>query len=308
MPDMLIPRKSANHAACNGSSASSVGESPTPFGRASTLTPLFLLDASWTFINHGAFGATLRPMLSVRNSWSERMEAQPLRFLDREVLPLLVQVTREMALFVGCAPTDLTLHTNATTALNVLFKSFAFSPVDKVLRLNLAYGAVKKMVADTGATVVEVDIALPLRSRKQLLDAVVAVLDAPEHKGQWKLAVFDHIASNSAIVHPIEELTRICHARGVPILIDGAHSLGSVPLSLTASGVDYFVSNCHKWLCNPKGAAIMFVAPKWQRSIKPLIISHGTGAGFSSDFICKFAEDIAAVAIVAFSCVLLCTF
>ncbi len=128
------------------------------------------------------------------------MERQPLRFIDRELLPLLVHVTREMASLVGCKPTNLTLHTNATTALNVVARSFDFTPAEKVLRLNIACGAVKKILLHTGATVVEVDIPMPLRSRQVLLDAIAAALDSPEHKGQWQLAVFDHVSSSSAIL------------------------------------------------------------------------------------------------------------
>ena len=44
----------------------------------------FLIDFSkWTFINHGAFGAVLRPVMESAELWRRHCEAQPLRFLDR---------------------------------------------------------------------------------------------------------------------------------------------------------------------------------------------------------------------------------
>ncbi len=75
-----------------------------------------------------------------------------------------------------------------------------------------------------------------------------------------------------------------CH-RGITVLIDGAHALGLLPLNLAALNPDYFVSNCHKWLCGARGSAVLYVARHRQVGIKPLVVSHGSGCGFTSDFI-----------------------
>ena len=74
--------------------------------------------------------------------------------------------------------------------------------------------------------------------------------------------------------------------RGISVLIDGAHALGQLDLNLSSLGdVDYYVSNAHKWLSAPKGSAFMYVHKKHQASTKPLVISHGYGSGFNSQFI-----------------------
>lgn len=49
------------------------------FGR-NLLLRLFFIDGAWTFLNHGAFGATLKLLLHIRNDWSAYAERQPLRF------------------------------------------------------------------------------------------------------------------------------------------------------------------------------------------------------------------------------------
>ena len=51
---------------------------------------------------------------------------------------------------------------------------------------------------------------------------------------------------------PVEEIVKLCHSKGVPVLIDGAHALGSLPLNLTGLEADYYVANAHKWLACPK--------------------------------------------------------
>ena len=73
--------------------------------------------------------------------------------------------------------------------------------------------------------------------------------------------------------------------RNVKVIIDGAHGLGSLPLDIHSLDPDYYVSNGHKWFCCPKGAAFMYVRKELQPDTHSLIISHGFGSGFNSEFI-----------------------
>ena len=99
------------------------------------------------------------------------------------------------------------------------------------------------------------------------------------------LAVFDAVTSNSAVTLPLERIIQLCKLRGVPVLVDGAHALGQLPLDIGALGADYFVTNCHKWLGGARGSALLWVARARQAGVRPLVVSHGSGSGFSSDFI-----------------------
>jgi hypothetical protein len=69
-------------------------------------------------------------------------EKQPLRFIDRYVLPALCYVTRELASFVKCPAWELALVFNATTALNAVMHSVELQPGDSVFVLDTAYGMI----------------------------------------------------------------------------------------------------------------------------------------------------------------------
>jgi isopenicillin-N epimerase len=77
--------------------------------------------------------------------------------------------------------------------------------------------------------------------------------------------IVDHITSGTALVLPIDEIIAVCKekyknicnnveeiSRNVPVFIDGAHAVGQIALDLNKSNPDFYVSNCHKWLCAPK--------------------------------------------------------
>lgn len=55
-------------------------------------------------------------------------------------------------------------------------------------------------------------------------------------------------------------------------------------MDLTAIGADWYVGNCHKWLCAPKGCGFLYATPAAQADLHPGTISHGYGQGFLAEF------------------------
>jgi isopenicillin-N epimerase len=92
--------------------------------------------------------------------------------------------------------------------------------------------------------------------------------------------VIDHITSSSGMILPLARIVAACHARGVPVLVDGAHGPGQVGLDLAALGADWYVGNCHKWLMSAKGCGFLWARRDRQAGIHPAVISHGYGQGF----------------------------
>ena len=86
----------------------------------------------WTFINHGAFGATAEPIIRESNAWRNLCESQPLRFFDRHLLPLSVYSVRRMAEFINCPAKELVPLQNVTSGINSVLNSLELLPMDEV--------------------------------------------------------------------------------------------------------------------------------------------------------------------------------
>lgn len=243
----------------------------------------WLLDPDFLTVNHGSFGATPRRVLAAQDEWRRRMEAQPTRFMVRDLPGLLRRTANELAAFVGAAGEDLVFVENATTGCNAVLRSLTLGPGDEVVVLSHGYGAVVKTVryvtALAGARVVEAELAFPRPGADEIVAALSSVLGS-----RTRLAVLDHITSHSALLLPIARMVAACSAAGVPVLVDGAHGPGQVPLDLPSIGADWYVGNCHKWLMAPKGAGFLWAAPGRQVDLHPGTISHGYGQGYLAEF------------------------
>ncbi len=202
------------------------------------------------------------------------MEADPVQFLWRRLDALLEPSRRVLARFVGANPEDLAFVTNATTGVNAVVRSLPWRPGDELLTTNLDYNACRNVLAETArryrARVVVAPIPFPLRSAD---DIVAAVLEAVTPR--TRLAMLDHVTSDTALVLPIARLIRELDHRGVDTLVDGAHAPGMLPLDLARLRPAYYTGNLHKWVAAPKGAAFLWVRADRQARVLPPVISHG---------------------------------
>jgi isopenicillin-N epimerase len=224
----------------------------------------FCLDPDWLTLNHGSFGATPRAVIAAQQGWRDRLEAQPTRFMTMELPGALRSAASQLAGFLGADAEGLGFIENATAGCNAVLRSLRFTPDEEVVVLSHGYAAVQKAAAHiaggAGARLIEVPIPFPRPDTAGLIAALEAALTP-----RTRLAILDHITSPSALVLPIAPLIALCRARGVPVLVDGAHAPGQVPLNLTALGADWYAGNCHKWLLAPKGCAFLWTAPARRR-------------------------------------------
>src|SRR5438309_1515199 len=109
---------------------------------------------------------------------------------------------------------------------------------------------------------------------QQGLDVVVcenddAVVDAIDER--TLLVPVQHVVYNSAEIQNVEAIVARAHEAGAHVVLDAYQSAGTVPLDVTALGVDFAGGGSVKWLCGGPGAAWLYVRPELAQRLEPAL-------------------------------------
>ena len=239
-------------------------------------------DPEIVFLNHGSFGSTPIEILKRQQELRMQMESESVRFMVRELYELYQISIGKLVQFIGADPNDLVFVKNATMGVNTVIHSLDWEKGDEILIHSHAYGAcantIRYYANKYGVKIVCATLPFPVSHDDEIIDAFIK-----EITPKTKLALVDHITSPTGIIFPVETLVEQLQAKGVDVLVDGAHAPGQIPLHLKQLNAAYYVGNCHKWICSPKGSAFLQVRKDKQEKIFPLQISHEFDAPVDSE-------------------------
>jgi len=256
--------------------------------RDQVLKELFLLAPDVVFLNHGSYGAMPRPVLETYQDWQRRLERQPVEFIN-DALPVHLATARgALGDYLGVEERNLVYVPNATFGMNVVAQSLALGSGDEVLATNHEYGAIdnlwESVCSRRGARYVMRPLPFSADADTDLIECLWAGVTP-----RTRVVFLSHITSPTALHLPVEALCARARAAGILSVVDGAHAPGQIPLDLSRVDADFYVGNCHKWLCSPKGAGFLYARPMVQALLEPLVIGWGAGenrrASFGSDFL-----------------------
>jgi isopenicillin-N epimerase len=202
------------------------------------------------------------------------MEAEPVQFLWRRYEEKLEPARAAVARFVGARTRDLVFVTNATTAINAVVRSLRLRPGDELLTTSHDYNACRNVLVEAARTararVRIVKVPFPVASEHDIIEPILGAVSR-----RTRIALIDHVTSNTALVMPLRKIIGELTSRGVETLVDGAHAPGMVPLNIPRLGAAFYTGNLHKWVCAPKGAAFLWVREDRQSDLQPAVVSHG---------------------------------
>ncbi|MGB8360694.1 MAG: aminotransferase class V-fold PLP-dependent enzyme [Acidimicrobiia bacterium] len=236
---------------------------------------MWSLSAGVHHLNHGSFGAVPLEVQQAQSMWRARWEENPTKFVMSEMGPA-VQVARDsLAEFLGAESEALAPVRNASQGVAAVVRSIEplLGAGDEIVTTSQDYNAVRQTLeyaaTRTGAKVRVVDVPFPLESPNVVTNAVLGSVGE-----RCRLVVLDHITSPTGLIYPVERIVAELEPE-VPVLVDGAHGPGQVPLRLDALGASWYTGNLHKWFCAPKGSAFLHTRTDRREMTVPTVISHG---------------------------------
>ncbi|MCB9846644.1 MAG: aminotransferase class V-fold PLP-dependent enzyme [Phycisphaeraceae bacterium] len=236
------------------------------------MDPSWPLDPDLTFLNHGSYGLCPRPVLEAQARYRLMVERDPVSFFVRDLERHLDESRAALATLLRARPQDFAFTGNATVAIATILHEMDWKPGDEILASDHEYmsaiNEIRRLEQKRHIRLVSPAIPIPVRDSDQLLDAIMAGVSP-----RTRLAIVSHITSPSALILPVERLVSRLKARGIRVLVDGAHAPGQIPVDLTSLGADYYVATLHKWVCAPKGSGFLWVNPDSGPRPRPIALS-----------------------------------
>jgi SufS family cysteine desulfurase len=172
--------------------------------------------------------------------------------------------------FLGAGDAKEIIFVRGTTeAINLVAQTYGRKNIgagDEIILTELEHHAnivPWQLLAEQTGAVIKV---IPINDRGELILEEYAKLLG----SRTRLVSVAHVSNSLGTINPIEQIIALAHARGVPVLVDGAQSTPHIPINVTALDADFFVFSAHK-IFGPTGigalygkAALLEAMPPWQ--------------------------------------------
>ena len=203
------------------------------------------------------------------------------RIMDQGREPL----REKLAGLAGVNPEEIAINRNATEALNTIILGLDLKSGDEVVGSKFDYPhmvqAYKQRAMRDGIIYNQVSLNLPSENEDELVKAYENAITS-----KTKLVHITHVINWVGQIMPVKKICDMAHAKGVEVLVDGAHSFGLLDFKIPDLGCDYFGTSLHKFLSAPIGSGMMWIKKEKIEKVWPL---PSSGEPHSKD-IRKFEE------------------
>jgi selenocysteine lyase/cysteine desulfurase len=187
------------------------------------------------------------------------------RILDQGREPL----RKDLARISGCSPEEVAIHRNASEALETVIFGLPLKAGDEVVVCKFDYpncvNAWKQRELRDGIKLVWVSLELPSEDNDYLTSQYTKAFTS-----KTKLVHITHVFNWTGQIIPARKIADAAHAKGIEVLVDGAHSFAHFEYTIPSLGADYFGTSLHKWLAACIGTGMLYVKKEKIAALYPM--------------------------------------
>ncbi len=186
-------------------------------------------------------------------------------------------MSKLVAEVVHCSPDDLILTRNTTESLDMIIGGYPWQAGDEAVFAIQDYGAMQDMFEQVARRhgVVLKKVSVPLHPAN---DEEIVELYANAITNKTKLLMVCHMVNVTGQILPIRKICDMAHAKGVEVMVDGAHAVAHIEFNLQDLHCDYYGASLHKWLAVPLGVGMLYVKPEHVNKIWPVFAENEKAA------------------------------
>ncbi|BAU56108.1 aminotransferase class V-fold PLP-dependent enzyme [Mucilaginibacter gotjawali] len=188
------------------------------------------------------------------------------RILDQGREPL----REKLAELAGTLPDEIAINRNSTEALNTMIYGLDLKAGDEVIGTKQDYPhmiqAYRKRAIRDGIVYKQISFDFPIEDDAEIVKAYEEAITP-----KTKLIHITHMINWVGQIMPVQKISDMAHAKGIEVLVDGAHSFGLLDFKIPDLHCDYFGTSLHKFLSAPIGSGMLWIKKEKIENVWPMV-------------------------------------
>ncbi len=230
----------------------------------------FTVDRNIINLNNGGVSPSPKVVMETEKRYLEISNMGPAYFMWSIVEPEVESVRRRLAESFGCDAEEIAITRNASEALENVQMGLELKRGDEVLTTNQDYPRMittwKQRERRDGIVLRQIPFPVPPPSLDDLYERIERAITP-----KTKVIHICHITNLSGQIFPVKKISRMARARGIEVVVDGAHAFAQFPFKHEDLDCDYYGTSLHKWVLAPVGTGFLYVRKEKIPKVWPLM-------------------------------------
>jgi len=230
----------------------------------------FTVDRALINLNNGGVSPSPRIVQEAMRRYLEFSNQAPVITMWQVLEPEIEAVRQRLAADFGCDPEEMAITRNASEALEIVQLGIPLERGDEVLTTNQDYPRMittwEQRARREGIVLRQIAFPVPPPSLDDLARRFEAAITP-----RTKVIHVCHITNLTGQIFPIKKICQLGRARGIEVIVDGAHAYAHFPFTRDDLDCDYYGTSLHKWLLAPHGTGFLYVRKSKIPALWPLM-------------------------------------
>jgi len=230
----------------------------------------FTVDRSLINLNNGGVSPSPGVVQAAMKRHLDYSNTAPTYAMWKVLEPQREGVRQRLARLFGCDTEEIALTRNSSESLQICQLGFDLQAGDEVLTTNQDYprmiNTFLQREAREGIKLVQFPIPVPCEEPAEIVRRFEQQITP-----RTRLILMCHIINLTGQILPVKDVVRMARERGIPVIVDGAHSFAHWPFVQEDLDCDYYASSLHKWLFAPHGTGLLYVRKDKIEKLWPLM-------------------------------------
>jgi isopenicillin-N epimerase len=244
----------------------------------SEIRQAYTVDRNVINLNNGYVGPSPKPVQDALRRYLEFSDMGPYHTMIATLERQVEMVRQRLAHAAGCDAEEMAITRNSSESLENAQYGIDLKAGDEVLTTNQDYPRMletfKQRERREGIVLKTISFPVPPPSMDDLYNRFDRAVTP-----KTKLILLCHITNRTGQIFPVKRICQMAHARGIPVIVDGAHAFGQFPVNISELDCDYYGVSLHKWTGAPVGTGFLYVRKSRIAGTWSLMASSATQAG-----------------------------